>query len=96
MTSSSYFLLTEIAFRTVRYEDQGPEVRTDLARSVGEDRGLNILQCEKQTRLINSLLDGQEMREGQPSLKGFCDLGLKLESCWVTHRQEDVDRFLHL
>ena len=36
------------------------------------------------------------MREGQPSLKGFFDLGLKLESCWVTHRQEDVDRFLHL
>ena len=34
------------------------------------------------------------MREGQPSLKSFCDLGLKLESCWVTHRQDDVDRFL--
>ena len=33
----------------------------------------------------------KEMREGQPSLKGFFDLGLKLESCWVTHRQEDVD-----
>ena len=25
------------------------------------------------------------MREGQPSLKGFCDLGLKLERYWVTH-----------
>ena len=39
--------------------------------------GLNILLYEKQTRLINSLLDGQRMREGQPSLKGFCDLGFK-------------------
>ena len=68
-------------------------------RSVRKDRGLNISQYENQTRLINSLLDGQEMREGQASLKGFCDLGLKLESCWVTHRHrpvEDVDRFLHL
>ena len=65
-------------------------------RSVRKDRGLNILHYEKETWLINSLLDGQEMREGQPSLKGFCDLGLKLESCWVTHRQEDVDRFLYL
>ena len=36
------------------------------------------------------------MRESQPSLKGFCDLGLKLESCWVIHRQDDVDRFLPL
>ena len=35
------------------------------------------------------------MIEDQPSLKGFCDLGLKLESCWVTHRQDNVDRFLH-
>ena len=61
-----------------------------------KDRGLNILQYEKQTRLINSLLDGQEIREGQPSLKDYFDLGLKLERCWVTHRQEDVDRFLHL
>ena len=24
----------------------------------------------------------KEVREGQPSLKGFIDLGLKLESCW--------------
>ena len=46
--------------------------------SVRKDRGLNILLYEKQTQLINSLLDGQRMREGQPSLKGFCDLGLKL------------------
>ena len=30
--------------------------RTELARSVSKDRGLNILQIEKQTRLINSLL----------------------------------------
>ena len=60
-----------------------------------EDRGLNILKYEKKTRLIISSLDGQEMREGQPSLKGFCDLGLKLENCWVIHRQDDVDRFLH-
>ena len=59
-----------------------------------KDRGLHILQYEKKIRLINSLLHGQEMREGQPSLKCFCDLGLKLESCWVTHRQDDVDRFL--
>ena len=55
-----------------------------------KDRGLNILQYEK-ARLINSLLHGQKMREGRPSLKGFFDLGLKLESCWVTHRQDDVD-----
>ena len=54
-----YYLLTEFAFRTVRYYDEGPEVRTELARSVRRDRGLNILQYEKQTRLINSLLDGQ-------------------------------------
>ena len=65
-------------------------------RSVRKDRGLNILQYEKKTRLINSLLDGQEMTEGQPSLKIFGDLGLKLESFWVTHQQDDVDRFLHL
>ena len=91
-----YYLLTEFAFRTVRYEDQGPEVRTELARSVRKNRGLNILQYEKQTRLINSLSDAREVREGQTSLKGFCDLGLKLESCWVTHRQEDVDKFFHL
>ena len=50
---------------------------------------------KKQTRLINSLPYGQRMREGQPSLKGFCDLGLKLESCWVTDRQDDVNKFLH-
>ena len=60
-----------------------------------EDRGLNILQYEKKTLLINSSFYDQEMREGQPSLKGFCDLGLKLENCWVTHRQDDVDKFLH-
>ena len=36
-----------------------------------KDRGLNILQYEKQTRLINSSLDGQEMREGQPSFNSF-------------------------
>ena len=59
MASVNYYLLTEFAFRTVRYLDQGPEVRTELARSVSKDRGLNILQYEKQTRLINSLLDGQ-------------------------------------
>ena len=45
---------------------------------------------------MRSLLDSQDIGEGQPSLKGFCELGLKLESCWVTHWQEDVDRFLHL
>ena len=38
---------------------------------------------------------GQEMREGQPILKGFCDCGLKLESCWVIHRQYDArDEFV--
>ena len=89
-----YYLLTEFAFRTVRYYDQGSEVQTELARSMRKDRGLNILQYEKQTRLINSLLDGQEMRNGKPSLKSFCDLGLKLKSCWVTHRHrpDDVDK----
>ena len=65
-----YHLLTEFAFRTVRYQDRDPEVRTDLARSVRKDRGLNILLYEKQTRLINSLLHGQRMREGQPRLTG--------------------------
>ena len=39
---------------------------------------------------------GQEMKEDQSSLKSFCDLGLKQESCWITHQQDDVDRFLHL
>ena len=48
------------------------------------DRALNILQYKNETQLMNSLLDGQETREGQASLKGFFDLGLKLESCWVT------------
>ena len=57
-------------------------------RSVRQDRGLNILKYEKKIRLINGLLDGQGLRKGQPSLKGFCDLGLKLESFWVTHRQD--------
>ena len=68
---------------------------TELARFVRKDRGLNILKYNKKTQLINRLLNGQEMREGQPSFKRFCDLGLKLESCWVTHQQDDVDRFLH-
>ena len=45
-----------------------------------EDRGLNILHNEKKTWLINSSLNVQEMREGPPSLKGFCDLGLKQET----------------
>ena len=35
------------------------------------------------------------MREGQPSLKGLYDLGLKLDSCWVTRRQDHVKRFLY-
>ena len=52
---SVYHLLTEFAFRTVRYKDQGPEVRTDLAK------------YEKKTRSINSSFYGQEMRKGQPS-----------------------------
>ena len=89
---NNYYLLTEFAFRTVRYYNQGPEVRTELARSVRKDRGLNILQYEKQTRLINSLSEGQEMRNGKPSLKSFRDLGLKLESCWVTHLIVDIDQ----
>ena len=54
-----------------------------------------MLQYEKKTRLINSSLYVQEMREGPPSLKGFCDLGLKGETSWVTDRQDDVYRFLH-
>ena len=49
-----------------------------------EHRGLNILRYEKKTGLINSSLYVQEMREGPPSLKGFCDLGLKLKTSWVT------------
>ena len=65
-------------------------------RSWSTDRVLNILQYEKQTRLINSFLDGQEMRNGKRSLKCFCDLGLKLENCWVTHRPDDVYRFFYL
>ena len=62
-----YYLLTEFTFRTVRYQDQGPEVRTELARSARKDRDLNILQYEKITRLMNGLLHGQEMKESQPS-----------------------------
>ena len=67
--NNNYYLLTKFAFRTVIYQDQGPEVRTELARSVRKDRGLNILQYEKETRLLYSLFNGQEMREGQPSLQ---------------------------
>ena len=70
-------------------------LRTELARFVRKDRGLNILQYEKKTQLINRLLNAQEMREVQPSFKSFCDLGLKLESCQVTHQQDDVNSFLH-
>ena len=90
-----YYLLIQFAFHTLRYYDQGPEVRTELVRSMREDRSLNILQYEKKTWLRNNSLDVQEMREGPPSLKGFCDLGLKRETSWVTHRQDDVYRFLH-
>ena len=71
------YLLTKSVFRTVRYWDQGPEVQTELTRSVLKDRGLNILQYKKKTRLITSLSDGQGIREGQPSLKGLCVLGFK-------------------
>ena len=35
------------------------------------------------------------MTEDQPSLNGFCDLGLKLESCLVTHQEDNVNSFLH-
>ena len=59
-----------------------------------EDRGLNILQYEKKARLINSSLNGQEMREGQPSLKGFRDLGLKLENCWVTQAISQLTKLM--
>ena len=52
LLGSSYYLLTEFAFRTARYSDQGPEVWTELARSMRKDRGLTILQYEKKTRLI--------------------------------------------
>ena len=51
-----FSLLTEFAFRTVKYLDQGLAVRTELARSVCKDPSLNILLCVKQTRLINNLL----------------------------------------
>ena len=55
------YLLTEFVFRTVIYEDQkvdkGLVVRTEFARSVREDRGLNIFQYENQTLLISSLLN---------------------------------------
>ena len=54
---------------------------TELARSVRKDRGFNILLYEKQTRLINSLLHDQRMREGQPTLKTFCNLEFKLVNC---------------
>ena len=61
-----------------------------------EDRGLNILQYEKKAQLINSSFYFQEMRKGQPSFKGVCDLeACKLKNWQVTHRQDDVDRFLH-
>ena len=64
-----YYLLTEFNFG----QGQGREVRTELARCVRTNRGLNNLQFEQKTRLKNILLYGQEMREGQPSLKVFCD-----------------------
>ena len=81
-TKTSFRFLSRLR----KYSKVGPYLRT------------LVLLYEKQTRLINSLLDGQEVRNGKPSLKSFCDLGLKLESCWVTHRHrpDDVDRFLHL
>ena len=41
---SIYYLLTEFAFRTVRYQEQGPEVRTELARSMCKDHSLNIFK----------------------------------------------------
>ena len=56
LLGNTYYLLNEFAFRTVRYQDQCPEVRTELAKSMRKDRDLNILQHEKQSRLINSLL----------------------------------------
>ena len=54
--SESPGLLTEFAFHTVKYYDQDLAVWTELARPVRKDRGLNILQYEKQTRLIDSLV----------------------------------------
>ena len=32
-----YYLLTELAFRTVEYKDQGLALRTELARSMRKD-----------------------------------------------------------
>ena len=61
-----------------------------------EDRGLNILQYEEKTRLINSSLHDQEMREGQPSLKGFCDVGFRLENCWTRRRRQVPSSLGHL
>ena len=54
-----------------------------------------MLAANESYALKMNIIVGQRMREGQPSLKGFCDLGLKLESCVATHQQDDVDRFLH-
>ena len=52
-----YYSLTQFVSRVVTYQDQVLVVQTELARSANKDRDLNILQYEKQTRSINSLLD---------------------------------------
>ena len=53
---ANYYLLTELVFRTVKYQDQGLAARTELPRSMRKGLGLNISQYKKHARLINSLL----------------------------------------
>ena len=62
----------EFACRTLKYSDQGLVVWTELASFVHKHQGLNILQLEKQTRLINSLLYATIMpTENLPKIFGL-------------------------
>ena len=63
--------INRVCFSYSKILRQGPEVRTELASSVRKDLGFNILQYEKQTRLINSLLDGQRDEGRSTKLKKF-------------------------
>ena len=65
------------------YLDQGPGVRTELAKSVRKDRGLNILQFEKRTRLINNLL----------YVPGKIDQAEKVSGTWVSSWTRQVAKF---
>ena len=70
--------------------------RTELERSVFNDQCLNILQYERQTRLINGLLDDTGMREYRTGFKrslfGFM-VGLQDESfiSRVSDRKQSLD-----